>query len=409
MSMRLWIWIVLVGLHIGSPAWTARLALGQGSGRERRARGGFGDPSAFFERLDSNGDGMITREELSADPNMQRFADRFIERSDLNGDGRITREEMTQASQQVRQRGGTGSSEGVGSGLRGGFSDGPGGNGTAAASSSAQAAASPTPDRSTSPTAADSQGSAGDRSRGGRSLDFASTIFDRYDRDQDGSWRESEIPESQRENLPSMDANRDGSVTKQEFIDYMTERFRQRQRERQSSNPSDGRSSGADRSRSTDVAAGESAPGTSADPAAASSASSAATSLSNSATKGASAVMPLTRRAPASAKSRVAANLPAWFDQSDANHDGQIGLYEWPRERLDEFSRYDLNDDGFIVPDEAARAARNGNTATADRSTTNSNGRPAFDRGPSAGSSRPPGAFRGFGDRGRFGSRRSGS
>jgi Ca2+-binding EF-hand superfamily protein len=49
--------------------------------------------------------------------------------------------------------------------------------------------------------------------------------------------------------------------------------------------------------------------------------------------------------------------LPAWFADLDADGDGQIGLYEWQEEgkSLREFRTYDLNDDGFITPEEVIR------------------------------------------------------
>lgn len=47
--------------------------------------------------------------------------------------------------------------------------------------------------------------------------------------------------------------------------------------------------------------------------------------------------------------------LPDWFRQRDENHDGQLGLYEWPRAQIDEFRRFDLNRDGFLVQVEVLR------------------------------------------------------
>lgn len=47
--------------------------------------------------------------------------------------------------------------------------------------------------------------------------------------------------------------------------------------------------------------------------------------------------------------------LPDWFRQRDQNQDGQLGLYEWPRSQVDEFRRFDLNRDGFLVQAEVLR------------------------------------------------------
>ena len=57
---------------------------------------------------------------------------------------------------------------------------------------------------------------------------------------------------------------------------------------------------------------------------------------------------------------RLPSNLPAWFKGYDTDGDGQVSLYEW-REREDndrEFSRYDLNGDGFITIEELIRSGQ---------------------------------------------------
>jgi Ca2+-binding EF-hand superfamily protein len=52
--------------------------------------------------------------------------------------------------------------------------------------------------------------------------------------------------------------------------------------------------------------------------------------------------------------------LPAWFKELDTDQDGQISFAEWRRagKKLDEFRKYDLNNDGFITPDEVLRVVR---------------------------------------------------
>src|SRR4051812_31008208 len=56
--------------------------------------------------------------------------------------------------------------------------------------------------------------------------------------------------------------------------------------------------------------------------------------------------------------SRLPKNLPEWFKDLDADGDGQIGLYEWKtkREDVQEFTKYDINGDGFITVDEVVRS-----------------------------------------------------
>ncbi len=51
------------------------------------------DPDAMFERLDQNGDGVLTSEEVPEE--RQRFFDRMMQRADQNQDGKLTQEEFT--------------------------------------------------------------------------------------------------------------------------------------------------------------------------------------------------------------------------------------------------------------------------------------------------------------------------
>lgn len=55
---------------------------------------------------------------------------------------------------------------------------------------------------------------------------------------------------------------------------------------------------------------------------------------------------------------RYPEGLPNWFQSHDRNRDGQVGLYEWERDRLGEFKTWDINGDGFIEPQEALRVLR---------------------------------------------------
>gem|GEM_PF-542026 len=54
------------------------------------------------------------------------------------------------------------------------------------------------------------------------------------------------------------------------------------------------------------------------------------------------------------AKPRITASLPSAWQPLDLNGDGQIGLYEWDRNRFAEFLQYDLNSDGLLTAGEIA-------------------------------------------------------
>lgn len=59
------------------------------------------------------------------------------------------------------------------------------------------------------------------------------------------------------------------------------------------------------------------------------------------------------------ATERLPSGLPSWFASKDTNHDGQVQMSEysryWTKNIVDEFRRYDRNDDGFITAKEAAK------------------------------------------------------
>lgn len=55
---------------------------------------------------------------------------------------------------------------------------------------------------------------------------------------------------------------------------------------------------------------------------------------------------------PPRVKKKVTVKLPDQYRSKDADRDGQIGLYEWPRSDYAGFQRLDLNGDGFLTPQE---------------------------------------------------------
>src|SRR5262249_31046705 len=50
-------------------------------------------------------------------------------------------------------------------------------------------------------------------------------------------------------------------------------------------------------------------------------------------------------------------NLPKWFIELDKDGDGQVSLAEWRRagKGIEEFQKYDRNDDGLLTPQEVLR------------------------------------------------------
>jgi hypothetical protein len=65
---------------------------------ETRVRRG-GDPSELFRRLDTNSDGVLTREELRALPTRNRTPDEIFTRLDSDEDGVISHTEFMEARQ----------------------------------------------------------------------------------------------------------------------------------------------------------------------------------------------------------------------------------------------------------------------------------------------------------------------
>ncbi|MSQ94370.1 MAG: hypothetical protein EXR98_07420 [Gemmataceae bacterium] len=79
--------------------------------------------------------------------------------------------------------------------------------------------------------------------------------------------------------------------------------------------------------------------------------------------------------------------MPGWFKEMDIDEDGQIAVWEWRKagKSLDEFTSWDINDDGLVTPDEAVRQQTSLNKANG---ISSSGEKPAF------------GGFGGFGGKG---------
>ncbi len=115
------------------------------------------DPNAMFERLDQNGDGVLTSEEVPQE--RQRFFDLMMGRGDKNQDGKLTKEEFTAS---LSDRGGSG------------------------------------------------------RAGGGRRPFDAERMFERFDSNGDGEITPDEIPQRV-QRMMQLDRNGDGVLTREEL------------------------------------------------------------------------------------------------------------------------------------------------------------------------------------------------
>ncbi len=115
------------------------------------------DPNAMFERLDQNGDGWVTEDEVPQE--RQRFFNLMMQRGDQNQDGKLTQEEFTASLND-----------------RGGFA----------------------------------------RAGGGRGPFDAERMFERFDSNGDGEITPDEIPQRVQRRM-QLDRNGDGVLTREEL------------------------------------------------------------------------------------------------------------------------------------------------------------------------------------------------
>jgi Ca2+-binding EF-hand superfamily protein len=58
-------------------------------------------------------------------------------------------------------------------------------------------------------------------------------------------------------------------------------------------------------------------------------------------------------------------SIPEWFKRNDKDGDGQVAMFEWPKDDLQDFNKYDRNGDGFVTVAEAMHFAPKPPPATA--------------------------------------------
>ncbi|EAQ78879.1 hypothetical protein DSM3645_27403 [Blastopirellula marina DSM 3645] len=102
---------------------------------------------------------------------------------------------------------------------------------------------------------------------------------------------------------------------------------------------------------------------------------------------------------------RLPKGLPDWFNNNDADEDGQIHMSEysvvWSDSKADEFAKYDLNGDGFITAKEALGGGSATTAASTSSSSSSRSSSSTASASPSERSSGPP--SRGDRSRGGFG------
>ena len=170
----------------------------------------------FFERLDANADGKLTKEELP-----EQMAEKIME-GDADGDGVVTKEEFEAAREKMRGR--RGERHGQGGADLGAFFD------RFDANEDGKLTKDELPERAADrimKADADGDGAVtkeeleaarekmgGGRGEGGPDV---GAFFDRFDANEDGKLTKDELPEQLAERIMKADADGDGAVTKEEL------------------------------------------------------------------------------------------------------------------------------------------------------------------------------------------------
>jgi hypothetical protein len=193
----------------------------------------------------------------------------------------------------------------------------------------------------------------------------ADDMFNRMDADQDGLLQFQEMSSDRlRENWKQHDSNNDGAISLDEFRAFMQDMAAQRAE------------SGGNFPRGS---SSDGLPGIDGRPA-----------------------VEEIRKPVVYRVGQLPKNIPDWFEQLDNDRDGQVGMYEWVKggKTVDEFPRYDRNDDGFLTVEEVMSDVRAQSRQPGD--TTSNYGR-ADNTGPGGGRGGMGFGGPGFGGRGRGG------
>jgi Ca2+-binding EF-hand superfamily protein len=314
---------------------------------------------SFLRPLDTNRNGLIEASEVNDE--VKRYLARTAERYGVQATFPLSiekyRDSMIEAYIRVRGNGGPGGPPGRGpaSGGGPGAGGGPGGGsvGMAQNTSSVAGFGAATPSAGTSGSSASgssmsSPTAARTTSTGSSAVDeryrsYAANMLKRYDKNGNGALDRDEWSQLRGEWWKSADANNDGTITVDEIVARLAG-YRSRFQSRSSTTTSSTTSSSSSPSSATSSSTATSSPST-----AASTTSSPAPAVRK----------PYRFLTPTE---RLPAGLPDWFARKDANGDGQVTLAEFSDTLSDEvvaeFSKYDLNNDGAITPQECLKAAQ---------------------------------------------------
>jgi hypothetical protein len=146
--------------------------------------------------------------------------------------------------------------------------------------------------------------------------------------------------------IQNMDVNKDGKVIRDEIPEGATRRMFDNIVEKYKLDPQ----------KPYTIAEIEQAMGLAGSSASASSSGPASRSNGSRRSFGPSGRSGTTIRAPSDGRPfRALEEMPDPYRSHDKDGDGQVGLYEWPRDRIRDFVSLDANDDGFITIDEVKK------------------------------------------------------
>lgn len=242
-------------------------------------------------------------------------------------------------------------------------------------SSSPGGSPAPVPSSGSSGSSGSSSSGESEQDRAERLKRMTEDYFNRHDSNKDGQLDQSEMSDRLRENYKEHDKNGDGKISREEAAGYLQGWVDRRSR--------DGNNSSSSNSPGINALIIQAVPQD----------------------------RPLVYRPGSLPK-----GLPDWFASCDSeDNDGQIGLYEWRKsgKSLEEFNRWDLNQDGFLTPDEVLRAQSLVSNDSRSSSPDSMGGagqgggfgqRPSFGGAGQGGSFGQRPSFGGFGQRGSGGS-----